>query len=68
MSECPQAKDCALYARFSTQGFLRIWQITFCEADFSRCERFKRSSQGLSVAATLLPNGATLGEKKPRDG
>lgn len=66
MSGCPQAKDCALYARFSTQGFLRIWQITFCEADFARCERFQRSSQGLPVPADMLPNGTILGEKTRR--
>jgi hypothetical protein len=66
MKPCPQTSDCALYARFSTQGFLRIWQITYCEADYTRCARYQRSSQGQTVAPDLLPNGTVLGEKSRR--
>ncbi len=63
---CPQVSSCALYARFSQASFLRIWQITYCEADFTRCERFQRLNAGAEVPANLLPNGTTLGEKAPR--
>lgn len=63
---CPKVEGCALYARFSQQSFLRIWQITFCESDFTKCERHRRSNAGQEVPANLLPNGSVLGEKPPR--
>jgi hypothetical protein len=65
---CPQMASCALYARFSQQSFLRIWQITYCEADHMRCERFQRTIAGGEVPLNLLPNGTTLGEKPARKG
>ena len=63
---CAKVTSCALYARFSQQSFLRIWQITYCEADFTRCERFQRSNTGVEIPANLLPNGTMLGEKSPK--
>jgi hypothetical protein len=36
---------------------LRVWQSFYCEAAFSRCERFKLAAAGGEVPEKLLPNG-----------
>jgi len=51
---------CSLFPHFSTQGFLRIWQINYCEGAYERCERFKLTEGGCVVSPTLLPNGKHL--------
>ena len=57
---CPNIGKCALFPLISKPGFLRVWQINYCEADFARCERFRRSCAGESMPVTLLPNGQNL--------
>ena len=66
-SHCPSATSCELFPLISKPGFLRVWQINYCESDFARCERYRRQSAGQSVSATLLPNGQNLlGEGKSK--
>jgi hypothetical protein len=54
---CPHNKACPLFAKFQVQSFLRIWQMNYCQADYSRCARFVLRSQGKQVPVNLLPNG-----------
>ncbi|MDP2342483.1 MAG: hypothetical protein Q8O67_16120 [Deltaproteobacteria bacterium] len=61
---CPNIGKCALFPLISKPGFLRVWQINYCEGDFARCERFRRNCAGESLPATLLPNGQHLVVKK----
>ena len=51
---------CPLFPLFSTQAFLRVWQMNYCESDFTRCARFKAAQRGETVRPTLLPNGKHL--------
>lgn len=57
---CPHTATCALFPLFSRPGFLRVWQIHYCEADYRRCERFKLTQEGKAVPQTMLPNGQSL--------
>ncbi len=57
---CPRLGSCELFPLLSTSGFLKVWQINYCEADFSRCARYGRSCRGEHVSPTLLPNGQSL--------
>jgi hypothetical protein len=34
----------------------------FCEADYSRCERYKLRITGAPVPATLMPNGKDIND------
>lgn len=58
--KCPNTSTCALFPLISKPGFLRVWQINYCEGDYSRCERLKRQCDGGDVPTTLLPNGQNL--------
>jgi hypothetical protein len=57
---CPHITSCELFPVFSQNGFLRVWQIRYCEADYVRCARYERSLRGEHVPLTLLPNGKEL--------
>lgn len=57
---CPHAATCALFPAFSQNGFLRVWQINYCEANFERCARYESALRGERVPMTLLPNGKSL--------
>jgi len=57
---CPQIGGCELFPLLTKPGFLRVWQINYCEADYTRCARYQRSLCGKNVAVTLLPNGQEL--------
>lgn len=57
---CPNQERCPLFAHFTIDAALRVWQTFYCDADFARCERYKRSNAGGSVPSTLLPNGDHL--------
>jgi hypothetical protein len=57
MAPCPHKLDCALHQNISMKEALRVWQSFYCEGSFSRCERFKLATAGMSVPTRLLPNG-----------
>lgn len=61
---CSHIKTCVLFPQFSLHANLRIWQSRYCEGEFTKCERFQRSSRGEPVAITLLPNGTSLGDTR----
>jgi hypothetical protein len=59
-TKCPNMGGCSLFPVLGKSGFLRVWQINYCETDFGKCERYRLSTQGKHVAPTLLPNGRNL--------
>jgi hypothetical protein len=42
------------------QATVRVWRSFYCDASYSRCERYKLGSSGVEVPARLLPNGRFL--------
>jgi hypothetical protein len=58
--KCPNMAACSLFPIFSNNAFLKIWQINYCEGDYSRCARFAGLCKGAAVPTTLLPNGKHL--------
>ena len=56
-----------MYSLFKYSGTLNTWKINYCTADFSRCERYKRTSAGHPVPVNLMPNGALLRRRAPGD-
>lgn len=63
---CSHVSSCELFPHISKPGFLRVWQINYCESEFTRCERYRLSSEGRSVPVTLLPNGQSLTALAPK--
>lgn len=59
-AKCDRMTSCELFPAITKPGFLRVWQINYCEADFERCERLKLSRSGRPVPPTMLPNGKSL--------
>ena len=59
-AKCPNLERCELYPVFLLKASLRTWQIRYCEADYSVCERYRMAEMGLRVPANLLPNGKRL--------
>lgn len=60
MANCPHVEGCELFPLFNQRSFLRIWQMSYCERDFEKCQRFQRAGRGEAVPLTLLPNGNEL--------
>lgn len=58
--KCPNMEACTLFPVFQNVPFLKIWQINYCESDYSRCARFSGLCKGKTVPTTLLPNGKHL--------
>lgn len=58
--KCNRIESCELFPLINRPGFLRVWQINYCESDFARCERYKQSNAGRAVPVTMLPNGENL--------
>lgn len=60
ISECENLKNCAVWKKFQSDNKM-FWIKAYCQGPKrSDCVRKQRSSQGLSVADDLLPNGETL--------
>ncbi len=57
---CPHVPTCPLYSQFRNVGFLRVWQVNYCDDQFQTCKRFEMSSAGQTVPDTMLPNGQDL--------
>jgi hypothetical protein len=57
---CARIGGCPMFKSFSIRSALRVWQLTYCEGDFERCERWTRSKAGLEVSPNLLPNGRMM--------
>ncbi len=57
MASCPQLFACGLHRNITMKEALRVWQSFYCEASFTRCERFKLAEAGVEVPEKLLPNG-----------
>jgi hypothetical protein len=64
---CPYAKSCALYPLFTNDTLLSYWKSSYCEADHSRCARFRLSTSGKPVPVNMLPSGnlMKMGGSKP---
>jgi hypothetical protein len=63
--ECPNAKGCEMYRLLKLAGSLATWKINYCNADYTRCERYKLSSAGRPVPVNLMPSGALLRLRPP---
>jgi len=61
-SGCPRISGCPMFPMFKSKSFLESLIAMYCEADFSRCARFQKSSAGEKVPPTLLPNGRDLSD------
>lgn len=59
-SPCPNMPTCELFPHLTKGGFMRVWQVNYCESGFAKCERYKLSMAGRSVPTLLLPNGQNL--------
>jgi hypothetical protein len=57
---CPHQHDCELFPLFNLRASLRTWQIRYCEADYSVCQRYQLAIQGERPPKQLLPNGKEL--------
>jgi hypothetical protein len=63
---CPHIPTCEIFPMFQ-QPVLRIWQIHYCESDYSRCARFQASCASYPVPKNLLPNGKLLDLKATKE-
>ncbi|MBI5534169.1 MAG: hypothetical protein HY898_15710 [Deltaproteobacteria bacterium] len=59
---CPYSKGCPLYPMFSMESVLHMWMALYCEADFSRCERYLLRTSGAQVPPSMMPNGKNLSD------
>ncbi len=57
---CARVSGCPLYKAFAMKSSLRVWQSYYCDGDFKRCERLRRSTAGEPVPPNMLPNGRLL--------
>jgi hypothetical protein len=62
---CPHMNGCQMFGLFSLAGALATWKTNYCSADYTRCERYQRASQGRVVPNNLMPNGALLRKWTP---
>lgn len=57
---CSHFQTCELFPLVSKGGFLKVWQINYCQGDFPSCARFQAAARGEHVPLSLLPNGKLL--------
>lgn len=57
---CSHLATCPMFASFESASAGKIFKKLYCEGNFKGCARYQRSEQGMSVPATLLPNGSDL--------
>ena len=57
---CPKMVKCPVFPEFRNRSALKMMQALYCEADFSRCERFKIASAGELPPRDMLPDGSRL--------
>jgi hypothetical protein len=59
-SACPNSVNCEMYALLRLAGTLETWKINYCNADYTRCERYRLTAAGRPVPPNLMPSGALL--------
>lgn len=59
--KCSHIATCPMFPLFKMESSLNVWKVNFCEANFTRCARYQKSSCGDDVPKNLLPNGHLLG-------
>jgi hypothetical protein len=59
-NNCKHMDDCAMYQLFTLSGTLAVWQTRYCQAEFEKCERYKKTARGEPVPNNLMPNGRSL--------
>jgi hypothetical protein len=57
---CPHVRGCEMYELFHLKGALKVWQVNYCEGEYSRCARYQRACDGNRMPRNLLPNGKLL--------
>jgi hypothetical protein len=58
--QCPHIDSCEMFPIFSQKALLNVWKVNYCEADFTRCARYRLACAAEVVPLTLLPNGKHL--------
>jgi hypothetical protein len=54
---CPHKDACALFPLFRLRSSLQYWMESYCDADFTRCQRYQSLCEGRVPPPTLLPSG-----------
>jgi len=49
------------------ESALRVWQMGYCESDYSRCARHKMVCSGADVPPNMLPNGKLIKLRTSKD-
>lgn len=57
---CSHVDSCELFAQFALNPALRVWQVHYCDKDYSRCARFQLARGRQPVPLNLLPNGSKV--------
>ncbi len=54
---CSHTKNCDLFPQFTLNPALKVWQVHYCEGEFTGCARYRLALEGKAVPLNLLPNG-----------
>ena len=57
---CSHTKNCELFPQFALNPALKVWQVHYCEGEFTQCARYQRSLEGKTIPLNLLPNGKRI--------
>lgn len=59
---CKHVDTCELFPELASNSALKIWQVFYCDGDFSQCVRYQQTQKAKAVPITLLPNGKTMSQ------
>jgi len=57
---CSHTNNCELFPQFALNPALKVWQVHYCEGEFTQCARYQRSLEGKTIPLNLLPNGKRI--------
>lgn len=57
---CPKIAKCPMFPLFRRKVVLRIFQIRYCESDFTECARYRMATAGTMPDPRMLPDGDWL--------
>jgi hypothetical protein len=60
--ECESAGSCELTRIIRASHALSVLRAFYCDVGGTRCERRRRSAEGIPVPSDLLPNGRRLSD------
>lgn len=59
---CPKITMCPMFPLFRSRQVLRVFQIRYCESNFTECQRYQLATSGTMPDRRLLPDGGWLTE------